>query len=862
MGGGSGSSSPPDYSRQNQSLASSENARRAAQAKQYNSTVGSLNNTASQLYNVGNAYLGSMPYWSYDQYLTNTNAQTAKNTSGAKSVVNGLNYSPTATQNISPTGVDAWTGQTGIWDTTEYSAGYQQLQNAFNTLNSWASNNTTPTFSPTIQGYDRTLSVDTPTVANYAGKDYQSQLSSLFNQGVAKAGEYEQKLTTDKANLNKTLTSWGDTYDQYASQVGKLNINNIDDSGADLLRQINRAKSGMNISDNGYYDFLVKNGLNYSFLNESVPQYTSELQGNYAGLLNQLGTLESQRAAEQSRVNTFKSSMGSQLDQLYSKAKSAGLSDYSKSYNDLSSTLQDYANQISGFDSTFEGWDKNSFNDSLSRVQNQLANYKNQYDTESARVKSYQDNVTSQLNSYGNSIYGLGIGDERAMNTYASYLKSLQQQMGGFSSSLGVDWTNQNNTMNQLNDQLTSLGAKRQQELARVDDFKQNFAKNILGLSNETDATGINSESALKALQDKYNTLYDQLGEFNSELNPNLGTLQNQLSREQGDIAALVNKRTSALTQLEQDIATMQQQAKSAELGLTNFDGNIDLTNYKDLNSISSLRQQITRMQQQATQWRQELTDLTGKASTMGYDATASLNKANTALGTLEGETGYASLLKELADLQTKRQGELDTYSKDLSGLQGDISTAPIENEDDLKTYLTSLSKKMSALSQYSGNDATALASGYNDAITSVNDKLTQLSDKRTALEKEAQTLLEQLNNTSYYNLGMVDSDKAAMDKLQATVKLYNAQQAMDELDAMAARLTGQRQRIETDAANAASAASTEAASATAANATTLTNPTTGLPLTEEEYLALLRKRQEQELYGYSSAFASALGTV
>lgn len=928
--GGSSAPSVPDYSSQNMNTARQENAKRQHQADIYNTQMNALNNYATNAFNQGRDYLSSLGSWNYTDYLKATNDKTGKNPNQSNNFwTPNFNQSLTVNPNADPSdyssqysnqlealkelareegangnsgwvvqqsqalkndrwqnyrpeqlgqltnwvsgdqykgGVNAWTGQTGAWDMGEFRQGYQSLLNNFDMLNSWSGQLKPLNFSPTIQGYDRPLNVDTPGLISYQGKEYANQLNAMFQQANNQLSQFDQRMSQDKNTLNSTLAGWGNNFNQLEEQISGLNMNNVDDLGASLKRKLQQSQQGLGNINNDYYYFLKSNNLGYDYNGQSLTDYTGSLKTGYSSLLDQITKLEKDREAEAARVSNFQQQMTGNLNSLYGKLSNAGLAEYDKIYKDAAKQFEDYRSQADGFKSNYEHYNGSQQAQMLQRIQTELAGYKSAYDMESQRVKSYQDSITNQLDQYQNAIGGLGIADDKAMGNYARYLDTLQQQMGRFNSELGVKWDNQNATLGQLRGQLTDLGNKRTAEQQRIDDFQKQFGLDIGGLSNDIDSAGINDASKIDALRKRYSTLADQLAGFKSELNPQMGTLMNQLGREQSDLEGLSNKRTQALMKLENEIAQMQAQAKEAERGLIGMDTSVDGANYRDLTALNNLRQQIAERQQLAGDWRSELAKLQERATTMGYDGADALTKTQGSLDKLASDKGYSALLNEIAGMQTKRQGELDTINTTLSGLQGKVKDAPIQNEADLKTYLTDLSKHLSSLSMYSGNDITSLSKGYNDAITSVNDKLTQLSTKRGEIEKQAQAMLKRMNETSYYNLGNLDGEKGSMDDIKATIELYNAQQAMDELDAMTKRLTGERQRIESDLQKSQAAQQGEAnwvnQQNQQQNKPTYGTGANGLPLTEAEYLALLQQRKEKEMYGGASSFAAAMGLV
>ena len=123
------------------------------------------------------------------------------------------------------------------------------------------------------------------------------------------------------------------------------------------------------------------------------------------------------------------------------------------------------------------------------------------------------------------------------------------------------------------------------------------------------------------------------------------------------------------------------------------------------------------------------------------------------------------------------------------------------------------------------------------------------------------------MNNASYYATGDLNDDQASYKAIQAEAKLFEAEQAMDEIDAIMKRLTNEQQRLEADA---------EAVAARNSEATSRMNiGTIGLPefrdlsqvdpYTQEQYLALINQNDEEEQrLGQigNSGFSNNLGII
>src|SRR5690606_27044887 len=67
-------------------------------------------------------------------------------------------------------------------------------------------------------------------------------------------------------------------------------------------------------------------------------------------------------------------------------------------------------------------------------------------------------------------------------------------------------------------------------------------------------------------------------------------------------------------------------------------------------------------------------------------------------------------------------------------------------------------------------------------------------------------TLMAAVKEKQFRSMSDLDPDKTGADSLKEEIELYNAVQAMDELDQIMARINGENQRLATDAENVAAA--------------------------------------------------------
>ncbi|NCW67800.1 MAG: hypothetical protein EBV86_04405, partial [Marivivens sp.] len=154
-----------------------------------------------------------------------------------------------------------------------------------------------------------------------------------------------------------------------------------------------------------------------------------------------------------------------------------------------------------------------------------------------------------------------------------------------------------------------------------------------------------------------------------------------------------------------------------------------------------------------------------------------------------------------LTELYDERQTALDELMSPVSGLRDDVRGLELYDERGMQDIRGDLEDIGYDLSRFSGGRVGDLNDALDSAYGDVDARLEELGRYRDDLEQKAQGLMEQVNNATYTNLDMLTDPEAAYEAQQAEIELYNAQQAMDELDAIMGRLGGERERLEADAA-------------------------------------------------------------
>jgi len=477
-----------------------------------------------------------------------------------------------------------------------------------------------------------------------------------------------------------------------------------------------------------------------------------------------------------------------------------------------------------------------------SSLANQLNSLKQQRDTETNRVNDFRNNMVADLSGYGTTLGQLTIADQAQMNQLERDLAATQARRNAFSSPLmnqlyPQGFADFDNYYSSIMSDLSSLRGERAAEEQRIKDFESGLYEAADSYNASIGNMTIADLAQMNQIQDAIDAQQRSASRFSSALGYDL-------SQELGALS----EAEIALNKLRQERANEENRINNARADFLNSARAIEqAAEGGNIYSQASLDALSDRL-------RDTRTDMGNFSSILGYDfsnATTSLNEAEAAL-------------KALTE---KRASTIDKFIADIGGASSGIGDIALSDEAAMRDRLSQLNKLNLDLSPYSGGRVDQVQAQLDTGIQAVNARLQELSDYRAQLEQNAQAMLEKVRNASYYATGDLTGDQTDFAAMQAEAELYNAQAAMDEIDAIMGRLNSEKQRLEADAE--AVAARTSASQ----NAILSSLGSGGIPefadfsqvdpTTLQEYLAMLSDEEEEETFGLSpSAFSNSLGII
>ena len=388
---------------------------------------------------------------------------------------------------------------------------------------------------------------------------------------------------------------------------------------------------------------------------------------------------------------------------------------------------------------------------------------------------------------------------------------------------------------NQVAEDYSNLQGRHADEVQRIGDFKS-------GLDDYYSAADMDIAGMTIADLDQMNSYERELADksrgasrFSSLLPYDLSNQQDDLRGLSSRIAGLQSGRNSELDRISNTQSNYGQQAG----GMRDL---ASLAGIYDKGSLDALSSNMTGLRG----------NMENFSSLLPYDftnATASLDAGRSTLD----------------DVYTDRKDALDSIINDRATLAGGLGDIDLWNEEGFNNQRSDLGGIYDDLSAFSGGRVRDIGKNIDTDRDAIDAKLSELADYRTALEQKAQGLQEQISSTSYFGLDDLTANEGSLEAQRAEIELYNATQAMDELDAMSEHMSSQRNRLQTDLDNttASQQAEQQAIIDMIGEDGALQFQQLGLtdPQSIESFLQMLRKKQEEEeaLAQQNTTFSSLL---
>jgi hypothetical protein len=390
---------------------------------------------------------------------------------------------------------------------------------------------------------------------------------------------------------------------------------------------------------------------------------------------------------------------------------------------------------------------------------------------EEKRIDDYNSQLESYYSGVDSGLGGLTIADLDGINTSRRSLSEMLAQVKGFSSAILSDYKptlaqTWESRITGANSKLDQLMQQRKAEEDRIRNYEMGLNSAYDGFSSRFGALTIADEAGMKALQDEIDARQLEAGRFSSLLDYDLSQELSPLDSLEGKLGGLMAKREQELSRIEQ----AKEQARMGIGSIQSMLGNADIYNLGTLNQIQSA---IDEGQM----------DLSGFSSVLPFDFGA----ANADLSTAEGR---------LQQLMAQREAALAGYVTKAGDLTSRINGLDLTNESGISSGISDAQALLAQLGRFTGNDINDVRTQVENALAAGDTKMKQLVAERGGIENAARALLTSAKTTGYTSGSQLDALAQQLNELTGRQTSYGAYQALDEIDAIAALIASERERI------------------------------------------------------------------
>ena len=383
-----------------------------------------------------------------------------------------------------------------------------------------------------------------------------------------------------------------------------------------------------------------------------------------------------------------------------------------------------------------------------------------------------------------------------------------------------------------IQSQLAALDAAKTAELSRISTYETGINSSANSLATEAAGLGIGDMSRVNEIEAEIARLNREAGQFNSELGFDF-------SQELGGLSGASNSISGVSADYNTEMGRIEDYQADTLKGIRGVRDSAFGTDMYDMGGLNALDQSLADFKTDAAGFSSilpyEVSGLDDYYKTIGDRSSALRADRSTALDAIQGR--ISGVTGGLGDIQLYNEGGFNDASRQLAGIGGDLG-------------------------RFTGGRVDGIASEIAGGQRSVDGKIRELQAYRSKLEEDMITYLEQVKTGDYYNFDDVASMRDGVAGKESQVRLYKAQQAMDEITDMIASLDGQDRRIKSDNA---AAAERQAQSQRGVGFGSYSGTTQGFtPMNASQYSAFVNSGGEEDPRYASapSAFSNALGVI
>ena len=469
--------------------------------------------------------------------------------------------------------------------------------------------------------------------------------------------------------------------------------------------------------------------------------------------------------------------------------------------------------------------------------QNLLGDINSLYDQRETEFNEFMgtaNTVANQFDAIDNRISDASI---------ASDLTGLRTDLGSVSRSAtdiannpfynqsGYAGTNVASELSALQSQLDNLYAARSAEYDRIADYEAGLNTSANAFAGEVTGLGITDMDRINEIENEIRRLERESRQFNSLLGYDFSDERAGFGDAMTGIGDIRARRKA-----EEDRVRAYQD--STLEGIRGLRDDAYMTNMYDLGGIDAMDAALSDFREDAGNFTSVL-----DYSVPGLD------------------DYYTRISDRLGGLREDRASALDAIEGRIGDVTGGLGDIALYNEGGFGDARRRLQDIGFDLGQFSGGRVDSIAANIDAGQRQVDAKLRELQAYRSSLEEEMIELLSDIRTRDYYDFEDVASGRDDVYNKEKEVRLYQAQNAMDEIDDMLEALKGQDRRLKADAE---AVAARQASSPAGVSFGGMAGNRMGFtPMTTSQYNAFINSQDDDQFGSYNpSAFSNALGVI
>ena len=468
----------------------------------------------------------------------------------------------------------------------------------------------------------------------------------------------------------------------------------------------------------------------------------------------------------------------------------------------------------------------------LDAAESKLSSAYNSRETEQNRINNYANDFQTEIDTTRAMLDGLDFADLSSLNAARGSLIGLTGKSRGYSSVLDPNGLSEfNPEMDALKQKLDGLFAQRKAEEDRVKNYRSSLISDADNYTRQLRGMTIADLDKINQLNDALDARMLDASRFETPLTADFSSVLSGMYNTDRGIDQLLQKRQDELDRIKntQDRASL------------NAEDYLAAANNLDVYSRSALDDLMRR----TTLGEREIQ---GFSSLLPFDFSSS-------------QSAYDSAQERVQQLLAERETNLNAIKTAGSLLDDNLGDVPLYQEDTFNDRLSQLQEQLSQLAMYTGQGVQPINTELSSVRNALQAKLRELGTYRNTMETDLQNYIADLQANGLYSESDVQKIMASDGKLpefRKNLDLYRATQAEDEYRTLQSFLNAQLARLQEESRQ--KAALSERERLALQNGYTAGMTYNGIPLTEAEYLALIKKKQdEQNSMPTTNAFTAGL---